>query len=151
MASKKFSPVPKSEREEIFDALLGTPEEMDEESAEAFLEGYGIDSAQLVSDMKERVAREARKLRVAGKDEPITMRNALRSLREAERHGHESPQVDPETWIGKLLSGDLGSVGRAEVVYSFRNRKGDLSENDRAVLDALNAELANESEEDKEN
>jgi|GEM_PF-2172794 len=145
MASKKFSPIPKSDREEVFDALFGPPEEMDEESADAYLEAHDIDPARLVSELKERVSREARKLRVAGKEHPTPMRNAQQGLRESERRKSEPPRVDPDTWIHSLLNGDFGSAGQAEVVYSFHNRRGDLSENDQSVLKSLDAELADET------
>lgn len=148
MASKKFSSAPKSEREEIFDALLGPPEEMDEESADAFLETYDIDPTQLVSELKECISRESRKLRVAGREAPPTMQNALRDLREYERRRSTPPLVDPAIWIGNLLNSDLGGTGRTEVVYSFHKRKGDLSESDQAVLDALKAELADETDDE---
>ena len=142
MAIKKIRPLPKTEEDELFDALFGSDEDIDLNTARDVLETYGVDSSDLVSKLKLRVEAEARKLSAEGKAVPVPVENALRNLRSAATKKSKSIDVDPDSYITNLLSGTLPYAG-AQPVSSLRGRKPGkkVSAKDKEILDSLKSEL----------
>lgn len=66
--------------DEMLDALFGRDEEMDDETAKEILTAYGIESADLVAGLLERVEADAAKLIAEHKEIPVPMRNVLKNL-----------------------------------------------------------------------
>ncbi|HLG16951.1 MAG TPA: hypothetical protein VJH03_20970 [Blastocatellia bacterium] len=142
MPNKRTQPLPKTEEDELFEALLGPDEEIDLETAKDVLKACGVDSSDLVSKLMSRVEAGVRELRSKSKSVPVPVENALRNLRRAEEKKSESAGVDPDCYLANLLSGTLPSAG-AEAVSSLRGRKlGEkVSSKDKEILDSLKSKL----------
>lgn len=142
MPGKKIRPIPKTSEDEMFDALLGSDELIDLDTAKDVLHAYGVDSSALVSKLRSRVEAEARRLRSEGKALPVPVENALRNLRSANTKKSEPAGVDAGAYITNLLSGTLPSAG-SQAVASLRGGKpGEkVSSKDKEILDSLKREL----------
>lgn len=131
---------PKSEREELFDAIFGPDEEMDEELAEEILATYGIAGSDLVEEFALRLQAELRKhyAETHKVSEPLSA--ALKSIREQQRAAEPVP-VKPEPWIASVLGGTRQDA-QCQPQVSFHNLQKDaVSMNDKEILDELENEL----------
>jgi hypothetical protein len=144
MPSKKHRPAPKSEKDELYEALLGSDEEMDDEEASEILAGHGINSSDLLLEFKSRVETDARRIQSNGKTIPVPMQNAIKNLRATiDSQKQEENSIDPAEHIESLLSGKAQAATNSAGRYSFRNRKAGekISNNDRNLLDSLEDEV----------
>jgi hypothetical protein len=139
---KKIRPLPKTEEDDLFEALLGPDEEIDLDTAKHVLQAYEVDPSDLVSKLKSRLEAEARRLRSEGKTVPVPVENALRNLRSAITRKSEPVRIDPDSYITNLLNGALPSAG-TQAVSSLRGRKpGEkVSSKDKEILGLLKSEL----------
>lgn len=124
------------------DQVLGPIEEMDADDVIDLLEESGIDTDALDRRMYERLSELAGRYHGRNQDVPAQLAQALNAFRPA-----DVPSADPETalqrakqWVARRV-GHLPSARRLEVGYSFRNRKGELSGQDSAVLESLAEKL----------
>ncbi len=138
-----------TKRDDRFDRLfdsaehvLGPVEEMTVDDVTEVLEESGIDTDALSRRMYEKLAEVAGRYYSKNQDVPVLLAQALKEFRPA-----DTPTSDPETaaqrakqWVAKLLA-PRPSARRLEVGYSFRNRKGELSAKDSAVLESLAEKL----------
>src|SRR5712691_2024081 len=89
----------KSERQKLFDSILGPDEEMDEELADEILTSYGVTGSDLVEEFALRLQAELRKHYAETHEVSEPLSAALKSIREQQRAAEPAP-VKPETWIG---------------------------------------------------
>jgi hypothetical protein len=151
MPSKKVRPIPKTEEDELFDALIGPDEEIDDETAKEVLKIYGVSSSDLVSKLKSRVEADVRKLRSESKSTPVPIQNALKNLQTATTpHPKPDPMnVDPNTHINNLLGGKAKAVSGAAGRIGFRGRKAGerVSRKDKELIESLKAEVDEKAKE----
>lgn len=129
----------------LFDSaerVLGPIEEMDADDVTEILEESGIDTEALNRRMYEKLTELAGRYYSGNRDVPTQLAQALNEFRPA-----DVPTADPATalqrakqWVAKLV-GPGPAARRLEVGYSFRNRKGELSGQDSAVLESLAEKL----------
>lgn len=132
---------PKSEREELFDAILGPDEEMDEELADEILATYGIAGADLVEEFALRLQAELRKHYAETHEVSEPLSAALKSIREQQRAAEPVP-VRPGSWIARFLGGTPPQDAQCQPQVSFHNLQKDVvSMNDKEILDELENEL----------
>lgn len=145
MPSKKIRPITKTEEDELFDALIGPNDEIDDDTAKEVLRTYGVSSSDLVSKLKSRVEADVRKLRYEGKSVPVPMQNALKNLRDATTPPPEenSMEIDPNVYIDNLLSGKAMAASGTSSRTSLRGRKAGerVSRKDKDLLDSIKSEV----------
>jgi hypothetical protein len=145
MPSKNIRPTPKTEEDELFDALIGPDEEIDGEAAKEVLEIYGVNSSELVSRLKSRVEADVRQLRSEGKNVSVPMQNALKNLQAATAPPpQQNPMdVDPNVHIDNLLSGKAKAATSSTSRTSLRGRKSGerVTKKDKALLDSIKSEV----------
>jgi hypothetical protein len=138
-----------TKRDDRFDRLfdsaeevLGPIEEMTVDDVTEMLEESGIDTEALSRRMYEKLTELASRYYSRNQDVPVQLAQALNEFRPA-----DTPTSDPETaaqrakqWVAKLLA-PKPAARRLEVGYSFRNRQGELSGEDSAVLESLAEKL----------
>ncbi len=132
---------PKSEREELFDAILGPDDEMDDELAEEILSSYDLTGPQLVEDFKLLLQSELKHHFEETNEISKPLETALKNIM-AEQRASEPAAVEAEPWIGSILAGTVTSSAPAELLYSWhRQKEGAVSEKDKRILDELEGEL----------
>jgi len=129
----------------LFDSaeeVLGPIEEMTVDDVTEMLEESGIDTEALSRRMYEKLSEVAGRYYGKNQDVPVQLAQALNEFRPA-----DTPTSDPEIatqrakqWVAKLLT-PKPAARRLEVGYAFRNRKGELSGEDAAVLESLAEKL----------
>ena len=140
--SKVIEPIPpKSDREELFDAILGPDEEMSEKVAEDIVETYGITGEQLVDKFKTRLRERIKEIRDEIGRIPTSLEATLRNVREYERE--RAPKaVGADEWVNEIFDVALLPNTHARPHYDFRNcGTGEVSEKDRKILNDLRIEL----------
>ena len=145
MSKNKLPRPARTERDRLFEALLGPDEEIDSESARQILQAHGIEPSELISKFKAKLDEEARKLRLQGIPVPPSMQNALHNLKAGPVERLDPTANDPSAWLNSLLSGALQS-SRQQAAYSLRPRKPGqhLTGKDQNILDMLSAEIEEE-------
>lgn len=134
---------PKSAREELFDAILGPDEEMDDEQADEILRSYNLTGSQLVEEFKLRLQAEL-KNHLQATNEVSKPLEALKSIREQQRAAEPEP-VEADSWIAGFLGGGISPSTQPQLLYSFHKQKeGAVSANDKKILDELETELGKE-------
>lgn len=145
MPSKKIRPIPKTEEDELFDALIGLDEEIDNDTAKEVLKIYGVSSSDLVSKLKSRIEADARKLRLEGKSIPVPMQNALKNLQAATAPPPKPDpmKVDPNVHIDNLLNGKAKVASGAAGRIGFKGRKAGerVSRKDKEIIESLKTEV----------
>lgn len=145
--SKNIVPIPpKSEHEELFDAVLGLDEELSEKVSYKVLDTYGITGEGLVNKLKMRLQEKIKQVhQETGKIlEPLEA--TLKNVREYQKEKEPKP-VSPDAWIGGMFDATSMQVTNEQPHYSFRNCEGgEVSEKDKKILSSLKAELENEEE-----
>jgi hypothetical protein len=132
---------PKSEREELFDAILGPDEEMDDELADEILSSYDLTGSQLVEEFKVRLQSELKRHFEETNEISKPLETALKSIMARQRASEPAP-VEAEPWIGSVLAGSVASSAPAELLYSWHKQKeGAVSDKDKRILDELEGEL----------
>lgn len=132
---------PKSEREELFDAILGPDEEMDDELADEILSTYNLTGSQLAEEFKVRLQSELKRHFEETNEVSKPLEAALKSIRDQERASEPAP-VEAEPWIGNVLAGNLPSSAPAESRFDMhKQQEGPVSENDKRILDELEGKL----------
>jgi len=132
---------PKSEREELFDAILGPDHEMDDGLAEEIISSYDVTGPQLVEEFKLLLKSELKRHLEATNEISRPLETALKSII-AEQRASEPAPVEAEPWISSVLAGDVASSAPEQLLYSWHKQKeGAVSENDRRILDELEGEL----------
>jgi hypothetical protein len=144
--SKNDSLPPKSEREQLLDSILGPDEEMDDESADQILGSCGITGSELVNEFKLRLQSELRQHHQETDEVSQPLSWALRSIRKSQTRPEAEPD-DPKSRITGILNGTVPSNNQSTILYAFHNlADGEVSGNDKQILDELRVEL--ESEQD---
>lgn len=138
-----------TEIERLLALLEDDEDESDAASTEEFMREYNLDARNLVAGLGLRLNREIAGLEALGVPVPPALRAARRGVEASIPPITEETDVDPNEWLDALLrpvvSGDGSNIESASPLYSFRGgetRK--LSPKDRAILDDLTAELANQ-------
>lgn len=141
MKQKNQIPAPKTMREEMLDAVFGTPDDIDEEAADAILEAHEIDIDALISGFQEKVARDSGRFISQSKPVPTLLKNAQRAMKE--NPSNKQRLQTPAEYIDKLLSGIGEGIGIfSEPVFSFKGRKDDnLAASDIEIIQSLEKEL----------
>ncbi|MBA2525929.1 MAG: hypothetical protein H0V18_09135 [Pyrinomonadaceae bacterium] len=135
---------PKSPREELFDAILGPDEEMDDELADEILDSYNLTGPQLVEEFKLRLQAEIKSHLQATDEISKPLEAALKSIRDQQRASEPEP-VRADSWIDGFLGGSIVAGAQPQLLYSFhRLRQGAATANDKKILDDLEAELGEE-------
>lgn len=146
MSKSKLPKTPKTEREQLYDALFGSDDDIDAERAEDTLLAYGINPEQLVVGFKERVKEELKRIHDGTGEISAPLSATLKSINAYLRDDEPAP-VDPNAWVGNLLAGTLPVTSGAQAVVSFRHcAEGEVSSRDKNILDALKAELVGAEE-----
>jgi hypothetical protein len=144
--SKKDSLPPKSEREQLLDSILGPDEEMDDELAAEILTSCGITGSELVEEFKLLVQSELRQHYQETNQVSQPLSGALRSIRESQTQPEAEPD-NPKSRITSILHGTVPPNNQSTVLYAFHNlADGEVSGNDKQILDELRAELEDEQE-----
>lgn len=144
--SKKDSLPPKSEREQLLDSILGPDEEMDDELADEILGSCGLTGSDLVEGFKLRLQAELRRHYQETNEISPSLGAALRSIRETQNQP-EPELEDPKSRVSNILHDNASSNNQGKVLYAFHNlAEGEVSENDKQILDELRNEL--ESDQD---
>jgi hypothetical protein len=145
--SKNIAPIPpKSEGEELFDAVLGPDEELSDQVSRKVLETYGITGERLVDKLKTRLQGKIKQIHdETGKiSEPLEA--TLKNVREYQKEKVPKP-ISADVWINGMFDGKYIQSAHEQPLYSFRNCEGgEVSENDKQILSSLKAELGNEEE-----
>ncbi len=135
---------PKSAREELFDAILGPDEEMDDELADDILRSYNLTGSQLVEEFKLRLKSELKDHLQATNEISKPLEGALKSIIEQQRASQPEP-VKADSWIAGFLGGSISLGAQPQLLYSFHKQKeGAVSANDKKILDELEIELGEE-------
>ncbi len=134
--------VRKTDSEAIFDAILGPDEEIREKTAEEIMETYERRKEQLVDNLKSRVQKKVKDIRDETGQVPNALVTMLNSIREYQRE--QVPKaLSAADWVSEIFSGAAMPNTHAEPRYAFRNLDaGEVSENDRRILNEMEAELA---------
>lgn len=137
---------PKTETEELFDAILGPDEEISQKVADDIIETYEITREQLVDTLKVRLQERIKEIRDETGTIPRALEAMLTNVREYQRE--KAPKsVDADEWVADIFSGDLLPSAYATPLYDLRNRAaGEVSENDRRILNEITAELEDSGE-----
>ena len=129
------------------DAILGSDEEMDEETATEILQLYGITGSQLLEGFKLRLNAELRKHHEETNEVSKPLSAVLQSVREQQRQS-ESESVTFQSYIANFLNNPMTHNTETYALYSFHKlQEGEVSEEDKNILDELRAELENDEEE----
>jgi hypothetical protein len=149
----------KDQIDKLYDMLVGPDEEMDEVSAAAILEQDGVTREQVDRDLRERLEREVKELRDKGADVPPMLLKAIASLQPQEESaeeedGGEDTAIDAKTWVRDLIAGrppgDVPGPGQTQHLHAFRGlNMENLSEEDRQILERIDAELEAEDEQEE--
>lgn len=132
---------PKSEREDLMDAILGPDEEMDDDLADEILNSYGLRGPQLVEEFKLLVEAELKRHYQETSEISKPLEVALRSIIDQQRSAQPAP-VQADSWIEAFLAGNVSSGASSRFLYSFHKQKeGSVSEKDKELLDELEREL----------
>jgi hypothetical protein len=138
-----------TKRDDRFDRLfdsgeqvLGPVEEITVDDVTEMLEESGIDTEALSRRMYEKLTDLAGRYYSKNQDVPVQVAQALDQFRPA-----DIPTSDPATaaqrarqLVAKLLA-PRPAARALEVGYSFRNRKGELSSEDNAILESIAEKL----------
>lgn len=132
---------PKSEGEELFDAILGPDEEVSEQVSEDILETYEITGEQLVDKFKNRLQERIKEVRDETGQIPTSLEATLRNVREYQRE--KAPRsMSADEWVSEVFNVALLPNTHSQPLYNFRNcRTGEVSEKDRKILEGLKNEL----------
>ena len=139
MMRRKENPTgEKNKHEQMIDAILGTDEEMSDESASEILGLYGLTDNDLINSFKTSMSKRLQEL-PAESEEARNLGGMLRNVRDYQRNV-TGERITPKDRISKLLDGLL--TPPFVVSYAFRDRKdGELSDSDKQILDDLKREL----------
>lgn len=140
---KANNDVPPSELEQFYDTIFGSDYEVDDQLANEILTSHNIDSSELIDEFKLRLQAELRQgFQETGKVDK-TLEGTLHSIRKKQQELDPAP-VKAEPWIDGLLSGSNSTAG-SHVLFSFHKQKeGEVSTNDKTILDELERELGKE-------
>ncbi len=135
---------PPTEQERFHETVFGSDYEVDDELADEILASHGINSSELVEDFKLRVQAELKRdFETTGKVNK-SLEGALHSIREQQKASKPLP-IKAESWIDGLLGGTTASTSGNQVLFSFHKQKqGEVSASDKAILDELERELDKE-------
>lgn len=144
--SKLNKQEPKSEREEFFDAILGPDEELTEKVARDILDTYRVTSEQLVNNFKARLQQRIKQITDETGTVPKSLEATLKNVREYQKE--KAPKaVDADEWVADIFSDALLPSAHSAPLYDLRNRAaGEVSENDRRILNDITAELEDSGE-----
>lgn len=139
----KLNP-PKSESEELFDAILGPDEEISEGVSEDILKTHGITGEQLVDKFKASLQERIKEIHNDTGKIPTSLEATLRNVREYQRE--KAPKsISADEWVSEAFSVALLPTSHAEPLYSFRSSgTGEVSDKDRKILQDLKTELEGE-------
>lgn len=139
--SKLNKQEPKSEREEFFDAILGPDEELTEKAARDILDTYRVTSEQLVNNFKARLQQRIKQINdeTGSIHEPLAA--TLRNVSEYQKEVAPKP-VNADERIAAIFSETTLPKMGEERLYDLRNLgAGEVSENDKRILNEITAEL----------
>lgn len=132
----------------LSEALLGAPDEIDDEEGEQLLRDAGFDAEALNDQLYKRLYAEAQQYWSARKDLPPLLKKALEDLRplsapprtEAELARQAGAGVERVIEKAKLLASALLPEAPLTFAESYRNKQG-LTEADRNTLDTVQEQL----------
>lgn len=128
--------------EELYESILGPDEELDDELADEIMQTYNISEAELVEEFKNRLQADARRIYAETGKASDELTDAIRNV--GKHQQNSAPEIiEPKTLIGGLLNGNLPSPTHSKVSYAFR-KDGELTDNDKKILDDLTTKLENE-------
>ena len=144
---RRLSDLPAPERDEVRDALFGNDIDLDEETAEEILRSHGVSSDAMVDELRALMQERIRKNAAQGGKE-VENENLLFFVRDITNYKRaRSPDaVKPESWVKSLVDNTTATLfPNHATAKSYRNREdGDLSENDRKLIDEAESELGDE-------
>ncbi|MBK9215827.1 MAG: hypothetical protein IPM59_09550 [Chloracidobacterium sp.] len=136
----------KNKHEQMIDAILGSDEEMSNESATEILGLYGLTDNDLIDSFKASMSKRLQEL-PADSDDAKSLGGLLRNVRDYQK-GLTGERLTPKERIAKLLDGLI--TPPTAVSYAFRERKdGELPDSDKQILDDLKRELLDGSKGNK--
>jgi hypothetical protein len=142
--NKRDAVSPKSKREEFLEAIFGSDEEMDDQSADEILASHGIKSSDLVEEFKLCLQAELRRHLHETNEISKPLEAALKAIRD-QQHASQPAPVKADSWIDSFLGDGISSSAQPQLQYSFnRQKEGAISANDKKILDELEGELAKE-------
>lgn len=130
----------------MIDAILGSDEEMPNESATEILGLYGLTDNDLINSFKTSMSKRLQEL-PSDSGEAKSLGGLLRNVRDHQKD-LTGERLTPKERISRLLEGLI--TPPATVSYAFRERKdGELPDSDKQILDDLKRELLDGSKESK--
>jgi len=140
--SRIIKPIPpKSEQEELYDAVFGPNEEMSEDLADDILATYAVTGQMLVDKFKARLQERIKEIHDQTGEIPAPLEATMRNVRQYERE--RIPRtVGADEWVSEIFGAALLPSSHASPLFSFRTSStGEISENDRDILSRLMLEL----------
>lgn len=140
--------------DKLYEKILGPEEEMDEVSLREGLADYGLTPEEAIADVRVRLEKEIQDLRAKGSDVPPVLIDALASLQKSEEPKSENIAIDADDYVDDLLEGRIpgGAIGANQTspLHAFRGLNTEsLSEEDRQILERVEAELEAEDEQEE--
>lgn len=135
--------VEQTKKEQFIDAIIGKDEELTDELASKILIEFDIDESRLLDNFKNSIQQDLREMQPESK-ESSNLRTTLRKITEYQKSS--MPDVaEPKDYIANLINSVQSAFQKP--VFSFRNQKnGEMSENDKMILNELQEELNNEAD-----
>jgi hypothetical protein len=132
---------PKTEGEELVDAIFGPDEEISDRVSEDILETHGIWGEQLVERFKARLQERIKEERDRTGTVPQALEATLRNVRQYQKE--RAPKtISADEWVSELFNVTLVPNTHSQALYDFRNRgTSEVSIKDRKILDDLKTEL----------
>src|SRR5258706_407711 len=133
--------IPKSEREEVLDAIIGPDEEVSKKVSEDILETYEIREERLIDKFKTRLQERIKEVHDECGKIPAALAATLKNVREYQRE-RVPKAIGADEWVDQIFCVALLPNTHAEPLYDFRNcRTGEVSDKDRKILNELKLEL----------
>jgi hypothetical protein len=134
------------EEKMMFDALFGSDEEMNDETAREILDSYNISNEELISDLKSKIQGELKE-NYGKPEKDVESQNLGKILRDISNYqrANDISQIEPKTWVQSILDNTLNTISpnRNQLAYRNRNDENDC-ENDNKVIDELKSDLDKE-------
>lgn len=135
-----------SEEKMMFDALFGSDEEMNDETAREILDSYNISNEELVIDLKSKIQGELKE-NYGKPEKDVESQNLGKILRDISNYqrANDISQIEPKTWVQSILDNTLNTISPNKNQLAYRNRNdGKDCENDNKVIDELKSDLDKE-------
>lgn len=142
----KLSDLEVPPEDEVFNALLGSDLEVEDQDIEEILASYNIDTESIVRQFKSDLQQQIKKYAAEGKN-PQELENLQFFVRDISNYqkARSTEAVEPKSWIKSILDNSNQDSFPGQLAYSYRGRKNEaLSEEDAALIEEVEKELDQE-------